>query len=57
MEKIILFQGDSITDAGRVKEPGKEANKGYGYANMVAGELMANGLVIISAMLCRARCW
>lgn len=42
MEKIILFQGDSITDAGRVKEPGKEANKGYGYANMVAGELGAD---------------
>lgn len=42
MEKIILFQGDSITDTGRAKEPGKEANKGYGYANMVAGELMAN---------------
>lgn len=42
MEKIILFQGDSITDAGRVKEPGKEANKGYGYANMVAGEIGAN---------------
>ena len=42
MEKIVLFQGDSITDAGRIKEPGKEANKGYGYANMVAGELGAN---------------
>ena len=42
MEKIILFQGDSITDVGRVKEPGKENNKGYGYANMVTGELMAN---------------
>ena len=42
MEKIILFQGDSITDAGRIKEPGKENNKGYGYANMVTGELMAN---------------
>ena len=42
MEKLILFQGDSITDAGRVKEPGKEANKGYGYANMVAGEIGAN---------------
>lgn len=42
MEKIILFQGDSITDAGRVKEPGKEANKGYGYAGMVMGELTAS---------------
>ena len=42
MEKIILFQGDSITDTGRVKEPGKEANKGYGYAGMVMGELTAN---------------
>ncbi len=42
MEKIILFQGDSITDTGRAKEPGKEMNKGFGYANMVTGELMAN---------------
>ncbi len=42
MEKIILFQGDSITDAGRNKEPGKEFHKGYGYANMVAGEIGAN---------------
>ena len=42
MKKTILFQGDSITDAGRIKEPGKENNKGYGYANMVTGELMAN---------------
>ena len=42
MTKIILFQGDSITDTGRAKEPGKENNKGWGYANMVTGELTAN---------------
>ena len=40
--EIILFQGDSITDTGRSKEPGKETHKGWGYANMVIGELTAN---------------
>lgn len=40
MEKIILFQGDSITDAGRNKE--NHVHMGYGYATMVAGELGAN---------------
>lgn len=40
MEKIILFQGDSITDAGRNKET--HVHMGYGYATMVAGELGAN---------------
>ena len=40
MEKIILFQGDSITDASRSRENDK--NMGCGYANMVAGELGAN---------------
>lgn len=40
MEKIILFQGDSITDAGRNRET--ENNKGYGYANMVSGEIGAD---------------
>lgn len=39
MEKLILFQGDSITDTGRNRE--NDNNKGYGYANMVAGELGA----------------
>ena len=40
MEKVILFQGDSITDAGRNKETDK--HMGYGYATMAAGELSAN---------------
>lgn len=35
--KLILFQGDSITDAGRNKE--LPHGMGVGYANMVAGEL------------------
>lgn len=35
--KRILFQGDSITDAGRSRENDKFC--GYGYATMVAGEL------------------
>lgn len=37
MEKVILFQGDSITDAGRNYQ--SEHNKGFGYANMVTGAL------------------
>lgn len=41
---VILFQGDSITDAGRKKDK-KEANRsdalGKGYAAMIAGELLA----------------
>lgn len=40
VEKVILFQGDSITDAGRNRENDNE--KGFGYASMVAGELGAN---------------
>lgn len=40
MIKTILFQGDSITDAGRNKE--NDFFMGYGYANMVAGELSAD---------------
>lgn len=39
MQKVVLFQGDSITDTGRSRE--HERNKGAGYANMVAGELGA----------------
>ena len=39
MEKVILFQGDSITDTGRNRE--SDHNKGFGYANMVSGELGA----------------
>lgn len=37
MSKIILFQGDSITDCGRSQEIA--AYLGSGYATMVAGEL------------------
>ena len=37
MSKRILFQGDSITDAGRNNDWGH--NYGFGYATMVAGEL------------------
>ena len=35
--KIIVFQGDSITDAGRNKD--NDNNPGFGYADMVMGEL------------------
>ena len=35
--KTILFQGDSITDAGRSRE--NDENMGVGYPTMVAGEL------------------
>ena len=40
MSKRILFQGDSITDTGRNRE--NDNNKGFGYANMVSGELGAS---------------
>lgn len=39
MEKIILFQGDSITDAGRDRE--SSTSTGTGYANLVTAELSA----------------
>ncbi|MBR4059603.1 MAG: hypothetical protein IKK03_07165 [Lachnospiraceae bacterium] len=35
--RTILFQGDSITDAGRSRED--SAILGYGYATLVKGEL------------------
>jgi lysophospholipase L1-like esterase len=35
--KIVLFQGDSITDAKRSRE--NDTNPGYGYADMVIGTL------------------
>lgn len=35
--KVVLFQGDSITDAGRSRE--NDVNMGYGYADMVSGSL------------------
>lgn len=35
--KRILFQGDSITDAGRSRE--NDAAKGYGYPSLVSGKL------------------
>ena len=37
MEKIIVFQGDSITDAGRDKE--KNVSTGRGYATLVKAQL------------------
>lgn len=37
MSKLILFQGDSITDCGRNRED--IASTGAGYANMVKGQL------------------
>lgn len=39
MSKVILFQGDSITDAGRDRNSG--IHLGYGYATMVKGALGA----------------
>lgn len=37
MSKLILFQGDSITDCGRVRTD--DGSTGYGYPAMVRGEL------------------
>lgn len=41
--KTILFQGDSLTDACRVKEPDNDSNKllGVGYVNHIAQVLMS----------------
>ena len=40
MSKVVLFQGDSITDAGRDRNnSGVHTTRGFGYATMVAGEL------------------
>ena len=39
MSKLILFQGDSITDCGRDKD--NHRHMGHGYATMVAGAVMA----------------
>ena len=38
-QKVILFQGDSITDCGRDKE--KQTNNGRGYAHLVSAHLNA----------------
>ena len=40
MEKLILFQGDSITDSSRHRD--FDDGRGHGYATMVSGELGAN---------------
>ena len=40
MEKVIVFQGDSITDGIRDRSE-KAQNRGYGYVTMVSGELMS----------------
>ena len=37
MAKVIVIQGDSITDAGRNKD--LPTSRGTGYAQMIAGEL------------------
>ena len=37
LPKVVLFQGDSITDAGRSR--GEDSNPGYSYANRVMGTL------------------
>ena len=44
MAKVILFQGDSITDTGRNRDPEVAANSGLGigYALMTAATLLAN---------------
>jgi lysophospholipase L1-like esterase len=44
MSKVLLFKGDSITDAGRNKEEFAPANKGLGigYAHLTAAELLAS---------------
>lgn len=39
MEKVIVFQGDSITDTGRVRD--NDLNVGTGYANLVKSYLSA----------------
>ena len=42
---VILFQGDSITDAGRrrnIKKPNDSGALGRGYAAMIAGDLLAD---------------
>ena len=39
MSKIFLFQGDSITDAGRARD--NDINLGYGYARLTEAELSA----------------
>ncbi|MBE6355734.1 MAG: lysophospholipase [Lentisphaerae bacterium] len=43
MSKVIVFQGDSITDAGRSKEAGLPPNKdlGFGYPCLTAAALLA----------------
>lgn len=44
--EVILFQGDSITDAGRSREkaavPNEQAGLGHGYAWFAAGELLVD---------------
>ena len=42
MEKVILFQGDSITDTGRSRD--HERNKGAGYANILKTTIFVKDL-------------
>ncbi len=39
MTKTVLFQGDSITDAGRIREEELGVYPGHGYATMAMGEI------------------
>ena len=39
MSELILFQGDSITDAGRNREDGHISSLGFGYPQLVSGYL------------------
>lgn len=41
MRKIVLFQGDSITDCGRSRQTANDCNLGDGYATIVSGILGA----------------
>ena len=43
MRKVILFQGDSITDCGRGQNC-KDGNLGHGYATVVSGNLGAQSV-------------
>lgn len=46
MSKVIVFQGDSVTDCGRSRdlEIPKNTGLGTGYANMIAARILADNL-------------
>ena len=44
--KVVVFQGDSVTDAGRNRDradPNQPAGLGSGYSGMATGELLGSG--------------